>query len=75
MGNRQQKEPITLTREDWEEVYYALRSKREAIREGAYGPEDRPGEDEKWATRLNVLMKRIGTDGLKAAERGVVPAI
>jgi hypothetical protein len=36
---------ISLTREDWAEIYYALESKSLALRHGKYGSEDEPGQD------------------------------
>ena len=59
---------ITLTTEEWAEVYYALESKKKAIRIGVLGP-DRP-----WEEQVQAIMDRIGPDGETAASEGVSPA-
>jgi hypothetical protein len=63
--------PLTLTAEDWSEIYYALDTKAHAIDEGRYTPEGRPGENAEWASHLRSIMERIGPDGTTALEAGV----
>jgi hypothetical protein len=65
---------ISLTREDWCEIYYALEAKSLALREGKYGPEDEPGQDAKWIAHLEAVRDKIGPDGSSAAHRGVARA-
>ncbi len=62
---------ISLTREDWSEIYYALETKSRALRQGRYGPEDEPGQDAAWTAHVEAVKQRIGPDGATAAERGV----
>jgi len=65
---------ISLTREDWSEIFYALESKALAVRRGRYGSEEEaPGADFKWITHLDELRRKIGPDGAKAAREGVGP--
>jgi hypothetical protein len=64
---------ISLTREDWSEISYALESKSLAVRQGQYGSEDVSGADSKWIAHLDRLRLRIGPDGAKAAQEGVRP--
>jgi hypothetical protein len=64
---------ISLTREDWSEIFYALESKALAVRRGRYGSEDASGEDFKWIAHLDELRQMIGPDGAKAAREGVGP--
>jgi hypothetical protein len=66
---------ISLTREDWSEIFYALESKSLAVRQGQYGSEDASGADAKWMSHLDELRQRIGPDGAKAAHEGVRPII
>jgi len=65
---------ISLTREDWSEIFYALESKALAVRRGRYGSEEAPGADAKWIAHLDELRQMIGPDGAKAAHEGVRPA-
>ena len=62
---------ISLTREDWSEIYYALETKARALRQGKYGPEDKPGQDTEWIAHIEAVKQRIGPDGNTAAQRGV----
>jgi hypothetical protein len=62
---------ISLTREDWSEIYYALELKAQALRHGKYGPEDRPGMDAEWIAHLEAIQRTIGPDGASAAHQGV----
>ena len=64
---------ISLTREDWAEIYYALEAKGLALREGKYGSEDEPGQDSKWLAHLDAVLEKIGPDGTSAASEGVSP--
>lgn len=62
---------ISLTREDWCEIHYALESKSLALRQGKYGSRDEPGEDAKWIAHLEAVRQKIGPDGATAAYEGV----
>jgi hypothetical protein len=64
---------ISLTREDWSEIFYALESKSLAVRQGQYGSEDASGADAKWTGHLDALREKIGPDGATAAREGVRP--
>ena len=66
-------EMITLTREDWAEIYYALETKALALRQGRYDPEDTPGEDTRWLAHLDAVREKIGPDGITAARAGITP--
>jgi hypothetical protein len=66
---------ISLTREDWSEIFYALESKALAVRRGHYGSEEAPGADAKWIAHLNELTEKIGPDGADAAHEGVRPVV
>jgi hypothetical protein len=61
---------ITLTAEDWAEIYYALESKSRALREGRYAPEDAPSTDRRWVVHLDAISRKIGIDGTNAARHG-----
>jgi len=65
---------ITLTPEDWSEIYYALESKSLALRQCKYGSEDEPGHDAKWITHLDAIRGKIGPDGTAAAREGITPS-
>src|SRR6202040_2364669 len=73
-ARRRESGMISLTREDWSEIFYALESKALAVRQGQYGSEDASGADSKWITHLDELRRRIGPDGAKASREGVRPA-
>jgi hypothetical protein len=62
---------ISLTREDWSEIYYALEIKSLALRQGKYGPEDEPGQDAEWIAHIEAVKQKIGPDGASAANEGV----
>jgi hypothetical protein len=62
---------ISLTREDWCEIYYALELKSRELGKGRYGNEDYIGQDADWVTHLDAIMKKIGPDGRLAARDGV----
>jgi len=62
---------ISLTREDWSEIYYALETKSLMLRQGKYGSEDKPGQDAKWIAHIDALRAKIGPDGTAAAHEGV----
>ncbi|MBF6568539.1 MAG: hypothetical protein IVW54_06655 [Candidatus Binataceae bacterium] len=62
---------ISLTREDWAEIYYALEMKLLALRQGKYGPEDRPTQDAEWIAHIEALKQMIGPDGVNAAQEGI----
>ena len=67
-------EPVTLSREDWAEIYYALDSKRIAVVNGEYGSEIEAGENRRWTAHLDDIIERIGPDGEDAAANGVYSA-
>jgi hypothetical protein len=50
---------VTMAQADWEEAYYALETKVKGIEAGNYGPEDNPGDDEKWIRHLKAIMRKI----------------
>ena len=62
---------ISLTREEWCEIYYAIELKSRAIRKGKYGTEDHRGQDADWVTHLDLIIKKIGPDGRLAAREGI----
>ncbi|MGH7931584.1 MAG: hypothetical protein ACREQN_00305 [Candidatus Binataceae bacterium] len=62
---------ISLTREDWSEIYYALETVSLALRQSKYGPEDQPGQEAKWISDIEAIRRRIGADGVTAAREGV----
>jgi hypothetical protein len=62
---------ISLTREDWAEIYYALETKSVALRQGKFAPEDKPGQDGEWIAHIEAVKQTIGPDGATAAEQGV----
>lgn len=62
---------ISLTQEDWAEIYYALETKSLALRRGEYRPEDRPSQDAEWIAHIEAVKQAIGPDGATAARRGV----
>ena len=62
---------ITLTWEDWCEIYYALEMKAQALGQGKYAPEDKPGQDAEWIVHIEAVKQAIGPDGAIAAQRGV----
>lgn len=62
---------ISLTREDWSEIYYALETKSLALRQRKYGPEDGAGQDARWIAHIEAVQETIGPDGATAAHRGV----
>lgn len=62
---------VRLTQKDWAEIYYALETKSQALRQGKYGPEDKALQDAKWIAHIEAVKQRIGPDGASAAKRGV----
>lgn len=62
---------IRLTRKDWAEIYYALETKSQALRQGKYGSENKVREDADWIAHLEDVKRAIGPDGATAAQRGV----
>lgn len=53
---------VKFTKEDAEEIYYALDSKRNAIQAGEYELGD-PDADASWIEHLTSIMEHIGADG------------
>jgi hypothetical protein len=62
---------ISLRREDWCEIYYALELKSRTLRNGHFGTEDYNGQDADWITQLDAIIEKIGPDGRLAARHGV----
>jgi hypothetical protein len=62
---------ISLTLEDWSEIYYALETKSLVLRQGSYGAEDKPGDDAQWLAQIEAIRRKIGPDGATAARKGV----
>ncbi len=70
---------VTLSREDWAEIYYALNTKAGLIENGEYGccehkeTDDECPErcDESWVAHLRAIMDKIGADGTDALTTGV----
>ncbi len=62
---------ISLTREDWAEIYYALETKSLALRQGKYGRDDNARNGAEWIAHIEAVKQMIGPDGNNAAERGV----
>ncbi|HVN91219.1 MAG TPA: hypothetical protein VMT61_15515 [Candidatus Binataceae bacterium] len=62
---------LKLTHDDWAEIYYALESKLDELRQGRLGNELEKGEDKKWVLHLEAIKKLIGPDGSSAAFLGV----
>ena len=61
---------ISLTREDWSEIFYALESKALAVRRGHYGAEEASGADAKWIAHLDELGRKIGPGWRECRARG-----
>lgn len=62
---------LKLTREDWVEIHEALAMKVAQIKDGFYGCEQDPGDDEAWIADLKGLLKIIGKEGQIAFKSGV----
>lgn len=54
---------INLTKEDWMEIYYAIKFKRDnsAAVSG----------DKRWIKQLDQILKKIGPDGTRAIKKGI----
>jgi len=50
---------ITLPETAWAEVYEAVQSKILAIDNGAYDPEDQPGDNAKWTADLELAREEL----------------
>ncbi len=53
---------ISLSKEDWAEIYYALQCKKEGKGEYSGGVLD--SGDEQRAAQLKAIMEKIGPDGI-----------
>jgi hypothetical protein len=62
---------ISLTREDWAEIYYALETKSLALRQSKYRPENEPGQDAEWIAHMDAIREKIGPDGTYAAREDI----
>ena len=65
---------ITLTNEEWIEIYYALCEKihlMNALKQSDRGPRGMTAGE--WRMALERLRDKIGTDGQTAALEGVAP--
>ena len=51
-----------FTEEQWGEIYYALESKVQGIKAGAFGPEEKRGDNKRWVEDLEEMMTRISDD-------------
>src|SRR5258707_15797253 len=69
---RRENSMISLTREDWSEIFYALESKSLAVRQGQYGSEDASGADAKWIGHLDELREKIGPTARRPQARACV---
>ena len=59
---------ISLTPEDWAEIYYALDTKSSLLKQGSYGLDDEPGATAKWIAHLEAIKQKIGPDGIFAVD-------
>lgn len=50
---------ISLTKEQWGEIYYALDTKARLIKDGFYGPEEKRGANKRWIEDIQEIMTRI----------------
>ena len=64
---------IMLTQSDWQEIFYALETKKQSLQTGAYGPEDAPGQDAEWIGHLQSIQEKIGIDADLVIKNGVKP--
>ena len=55
---------ISLSKEDWAKIYYALQCKKEGIEKGEYSGGVMDSTDEQWAAQLKPIMEKIGPDGI-----------
>lgn len=51
-----------FTEEQWGEIYYALESKVKGIKDGAFGPEEKRGDNKRWIEDLTEMMERISDE-------------
>jgi hypothetical protein len=73
--------PVTLSKADWVEIYYALDTKIGLIENGDYGDCDHVEAgvdcpercDESWMEHMRIIMSKIGDDGTVALKEGVAP--
>ena len=75
MGPEEILKPLTLTKEDWEEIYYALKLKIEHVRQDSEAHPDGNEDDvdlPRWHKHLIYIADTIGPDGHDAAIRGVI---
>jgi hypothetical protein len=77
MSTKKATNPIFLSASDWSEIYYALDSKAQAVRDGHYDglADDSETQKKRWIAHLRDIKKKIGPDGAKAACQGVLPAV
>lgn len=52
---------VHLSNAEWQEIYYSLESKVNAIKAGYYGPENKRGEDKRWIGDINSIMEKIAS--------------
>lgn len=50
---------ISLTKEQWIEIYYALDTKANLIKDGFYGPQQKRGDNKRFIEDLREIMTRI----------------
>jgi len=58
-----------LTVCDWEEISAAIWTKRIALRQGRYGPDETKGDTKRWIKHLSEILEKIGPDGHRACRR------
>lgn len=50
---------IKLSKEQWIEIYYALDTKINLMKDGFFGPEDKRGDNKRWAEDMKEIMELI----------------
>ena len=50
---------ISLTKEQWAEIYYALDTKAHLIKDGFFGPEEKRGQNKRWIEDMKEIMTTI----------------
>ncbi len=58
-----------LTVCDWEEISAAIWTKRLALAQGRYGPDEIKGDTKRWIKHLDEISEKIGADGHRACRR------
>lgn len=58
-----------LTVCDWEEISAAIWTKRAALVQGRYGPDEVKGDTKRWIKHLDEISEKLGADGHRACRR------